>query len=237
MVSETERGVRRHGIACAAEAVKGLRSPSLAPMNAANYKTVRAALDCLPRSGWKVYKGSCAPRLKKAPDTILFKPVFCPTIGERLRTPDTPEEELSDWDKQVLKPVESIPYIVAHELVHYQQKYPKGERTLLAKAIKEGSADFIGELISGRHINTLLHEYGNPKERELWEEFKQEMNGTNLTKWLYNGDQVKDRPADLGYYVGYKITEAYYLRKVDKKQAIRDILEIKEFNQFLAASK
>src|SRR5438309_1137494 len=84
MVSETERGVRRHGIACAAEAVKGLRSQSLAPLNSANDKTVRFALDCLPRSGWKVYKGSCAPRLKKAPDTILFKPVFCPTIGERL---------------------------------------------------------------------------------------------------------------------------------------------------------
>jgi len=85
MVSETERGVRRHAIACAAEAVKGLRSPSLAPMNSANYKTVCVALDCLPRSGWKVYKGSCAPRLKTAPDTILFKPFFCPTIGERLR--------------------------------------------------------------------------------------------------------------------------------------------------------
>lgn len=29
-------------------------------------------------------RGSCAPRLKTAPDTILFKPFFCPTIGERL---------------------------------------------------------------------------------------------------------------------------------------------------------
>ncbi len=48
-----------HRVASAAEAVKGLRSPSLAPMNAANYKTVRAALDCLPRYGWKVHKGSC----------------------------------------------------------------------------------------------------------------------------------------------------------------------------------
>ncbi len=59
MVSETKRHVSRRGVACAAEAVKGLRSPSLAPMNSANYKTVRFALDCLPRYGWKVYKGSC----------------------------------------------------------------------------------------------------------------------------------------------------------------------------------
>ena len=34
--------------ASAAEAVKGLRC---APMNSANYKTVRSALDCLPRCG------------------------------------------------------------------------------------------------------------------------------------------------------------------------------------------
>ena len=37
-------------VASAAEAVKGLR---FAPMNSANYKTVRSALDCLPRYGFK----------------------------------------------------------------------------------------------------------------------------------------------------------------------------------------
>jgi hypothetical protein len=59
MVAETGRAVSHARVACAAEAVKGLRSPSLAAMNSANYKTVRVALDCLPRYGWKVYKGSC----------------------------------------------------------------------------------------------------------------------------------------------------------------------------------
>ena len=84
MGSETEHGLKRHGVACAAEAVKGLRSPSLAPLNAPREKHARRALDCLPRSGWQVYKGSCRSRFKTAPDTILFNPVFCPTIGERL---------------------------------------------------------------------------------------------------------------------------------------------------------
>jgi len=41
--------------ASAAEAVKGLRC---ATMNSANYKTVRSALDCLPRCGLRVNK-SC----------------------------------------------------------------------------------------------------------------------------------------------------------------------------------
>jgi len=51
-------------------------------------------------------------------------------------TPTTPKDELSDWHKQVLKPIDEIPYIVAHELIHYQQKYPKGERTLLSASIR-----------------------------------------------------------------------------------------------------
>ena len=46
-----------------------------------------------------------------------------------------------------------------------------------------------------------------------------------------------DRPADLGYYIGYKIAEAYYKNAADKKQAVKDILEIKDFNEFLKASK
>ena len=193
-------------------------------------------------------------KLKSLYDDAVFPPVYfligCMNSGGTLtdtglligtemygRTPGSPEDELDDWHKQVIKPINLIPHIVAHELIHYQQKYPKGERTLLAEAIKEGSADFIAELISGRHINTHLHTYGNPKERELWEEFKQEMNGKSLTNWLYNSSQVKGKPADLGYYIGYKMCEAYYQNAANKRQAIKDILEIKDFKQFLQASK
>jgi hypothetical protein len=193
-------------------------------------------------------------KLRALYDDAVFPPVYfligCMNSGGTLtdtglligaemygRMPNTSEDELDDWHKQVLKPIDLIPHIVAHELIHYQQKYPKGERTLLFEAIKEGSADFIAELISGSHINTYLHTYGNPKERELWEEFKQEMNGKSLTNWLYNSSHAKDRPADLGYYIGYKICEAYYQNAANKKQAIKDILEIADFNQFLQASK
>jgi hypothetical protein len=150
---------------------------------------------------------------------------------------DTPVEELGRWHRAVLKPIKAIPYIVAHELIHYQQKYRTDSSTLLAKAICEGSADFIGELISGGLINNHLHTYGNPRERDLWAEFKREMDGKDLSKWLFQGDAAKDRPADLGYYIGYKICESYYKQAADKKAAIRAILEIKDFKDFLKASK
>src|SRR5260370_23019901 len=76
MVTETGQESVRRGVACAAEAVKGLRSQSLAPVNSENDKTVRVALDCLPRSGWKVYKGSCAPRFENGTEHYLIQAGF-----------------------------------------------------------------------------------------------------------------------------------------------------------------
>ena len=154
------------------------------------------------------------------------------------RNGDAPTDELSNWLKAVVAPMDRIPYIVAHELIHYQQKYSRsGDTTLLTRAIGEGSADFVAELISGSHINTHLHEYGNPIEKELWLEFQREMNGKDVSNWMYQGDAAKTRPADLGYYMGYKIAESYYKNAPDKKQAVRDILEIKDVDEFFKLSR
>ena len=151
------------------------------------------------------------------------------------RTADMPEDELSDWHKAVLSSVDRIPYIVAHELIHYQQA-PPASRTLLAVSVREGAADFVGELISGGQINPHLHEYGNPREAELWAAFSKEMDGEDLSNWLYQGERAKDAPADLGYYIGYKIAESYYIRAADKKLAVFEILKAKDFKAFLEKS-
>jgi hypothetical protein len=45
------------------------------------------------------------------------------------------------------------------------------------------------------------------------------------------------RPPDLGYFMGYKISESYYKNARDKRQAIKDILEINDFDKFLKQSK
>jgi hypothetical protein len=146
--------------------------------------------------------------------------------------------ELTPWLKAVVGSMDRLPYVVAHELIHYQQKYPRNQNsTLLARAVGEGSADFIAELISGSHINPHLHEYGNPIEKELWIDFQKEMKGSDVSNWLYQGDRAVSRPADLGYYMGYKIAEAYYKNAQDKKQAVRDILEIKDMDDFFIKSK
>ena len=145
--------------------------------------------------------------------------------------------ELSDWHKQVLARMEDLPGIVAHELIHFQQTHRFSSHSLLELSIAEGACDFLGDMISGQMINRHLHLYGNPQEEVLWREFESEMDDKEMSNWLYNGSNAKGRPADLGYYMGYKICEAYYQNARDKKQAIQDILKIQDFHQFLTQSR
>lgn len=161
-------------------------------------------------------------------------------IGVELfsRAPESPTASLTPWQRSVIRSAEVLPGIVAHELVHYQQRFGSGG-TLLAQSIREGSADFVGELLSGITINTHLVEYGIANESALWQEFAAVMHGTDYSNWLYNGGSVTgpdSRPADLGYFIGMRITQAYYARMSDKAQALQDILEIRDFPAFLAAS-
>ncbi|HEU5165281.1 MAG TPA: DUF2268 domain-containing putative Zn-dependent protease [Chitinophagaceae bacterium] len=145
--------------------------------------------------------------------------------------------EMFGEEKNDFKPVLDIGYVdevVAHELVHFQQKYATNN-SLLAQCIREGSADFICELISGSHSNTKIYEYGNAHTKELWNEFITQMNGSDWGNWLYSSKD-KSRPKGLGYWVGYKITKAYYDKAKDKTKAIQEILNIKDFNSFLSNS-
>ena len=137
--------------------------------------------------------------------------------------------------------VQKIKNIVAHEFVHTQQKYSVNKSAikcdLLYNVMQEGFCDFIGELVAGNHINTVAQEYGDKHERQLWTEFKNELCNESSNNWLYNYLTVKEKPADLGYYIGYKIAQEYYKNAVDKKQAVIDIIEMDNPIKFLELSK
>jgi hypothetical protein len=162
-------------------------------------------------------------------------------IGTELfaRAADSPMNVLTPWQQTVVRSIDILPAIVAHELTHYQQRYRTAATTLLGESIREGGADFVSELLTGRTINEHLYAYGAAHEREIWLDFSDEMNGSDHSRWLYNGGTVTattDRPADLGYWVGYRITQAYYQRQTDKRQALRDIFTIRDVTEFLTAS-
>jgi len=130
--------------------------------------------------------------------------------------------------------IDNLDNVISHELIHFQQNYVK-DNTLLAQCIREGAADFLGEMISGSHTNKKTYEYGDVHEKVLWKEFINRKDGTNWYNWLYYSKD-KSRPKDLGYWMGYKICKSYYQQMENKTKAIEDILNIRDFNEFLIKS-
>jgi hypothetical protein len=61
--------------------------------------------------------------------------------------------------------------------------------------------------------------FANPKEKELCLEFNARMLEKNYDGWLYSSSP--SRPYDLGYWMGYKITKAYYDRMEDKQKVMQ----------------
>ena len=156
-------------------------------------------------------------------------------------SPKTSKDELGRWQKLVLTPTSDIPFIVAHEMIHFQQRYTQSDQTLLAACIEEGAANFLGSMCSGgvgefHQLN--VYPYGDVHEKELWERFQKDMDRTDKQSvWLYSESGEGVRPDDLGYYMGHRICESYYKNASDKTQAIYDILNIKDFKSFLAKSR
>lgn len=165
-------------------------------------------------------------------------------IGTELFATDE-ESALDTLEPGVAAVLESLsfadlPYVVVHELVHFQQQEPElAGRSLLGQALYEGVADFVCELVAGglASTNEMTRRFGEEHESEIWEEFRADMGGRDFSRWLSNqGQGTEDWPADIGYYVGYKIAQAYYRRASDPMRAVADMLRIEDPEGFLARS-
>jgi hypothetical protein len=156
---------------------------------------------------------------------------------QKSRTPEAALGELSLWERNNFGTLDGLPGLVAHEQIHYIQK-DGPDLSLLRGAINEGMADFLAELTTGQNPNERLQAYGRTHEKEIWADFTREMAGKDWSNWIANGKQeTADKPADLGYFVGYKICQSYYQEMADKKQAVHDILNINDYPAFLAKSR
>ncbi len=170
--------------------------------------------------------------------TIHFDGVL---IGAEMygMTRDTPIGELGDWHRAVIGAPEDLLTIIVHEMIHFQQlelTRAAPPATLLGLSIYEGAGDFVTELLTGRNINEHVHEWAKPREKELWAEFRDIMHEREYGDWLYGGASVNDRPADLGYFIGYRIVESYYRQADDRQAAVFDILAMMEPERFLQDS-
>jgi hypothetical protein len=153
-----------------------------------------------------------------------------------------PRDELGTWQQANVAGPDSLRFVVAHESIHIQQLRAGSNRgsagTLLEQSLAEGAADFLGELVSGGTINARMYPWALAHEAELWAEFKASMDGTDVSRWLYNGGTgaSSDRPSDLGYFVGYRIAKAFYDRQADARVAVREIIRSTNAKDLLARS-
>jgi hypothetical protein len=156
---------------------------------------------------------------------------------------DTPLDELGAFQRDNVMSPDSLHLIIAHEHVHILQAYAPASifqhpsKTLLEQSLLEGSADFVGWLVTGGNINARLWSWALPREGALWKEFSAEMHGIDVSRWLYNQlSGTTERPGDLGYFIGYRIAESYYARAADKPAALREIIEMADSDAFLTKS-
>jgi len=135
----------------------------------------------------------------------------------------------------------ALPHLATHELVHFNQMvasplaYTRDD-TNLARAIKEGVADLVAEQVSGHHINQAAHRYGRAHEAALWAEFRRDMLTTETGDWFFKQPGDSTRPPDIGYFLGYRIAEAWYRRFSARPDRIAGLLDIGNYQRFLAES-
>ncbi|MDX2191976.1 MAG: DUF2268 domain-containing putative Zn-dependent protease [Gemmatimonadales bacterium] len=153
-----------------------------------------------------------------------------------------PLDGLPAFARANVRSLATLPPLVAHEHAHILQARAGARglsdgHTLLERTLAEGGAEFLAELVSGANTMPAQHAWARPRERAVWEEFQREMRGTDITRWLYNqGTATADRPGDLGYFVGYRIAQAYYRRAADTTQAFRDLVALRDAEGILRAS-
>lgn len=213
-----------------------LRAPEQASAIQSVFKRLTALLPSavLPDTYLLVGRLDTGGTISKA-GLLIGTELFC-------HSPAADVDALTPWQRAAVRPLTHLPRIVAHELTHYQQLHHTRITSIealphvLALTIIEGAAEFVGELLSGSTVNPHLTAYGLAHELELWQEFRAQMHGKDHSRWLYQGKTVDDRPADLGYFIGYRIVRSYYTQARDKTTALQEILSITDYDTFLERS-
>jgi hypothetical protein len=122
-------------------------------------------------------------------------------------------------------PIDHLVLLNVHEYIHTQQK-PQ-VNNLLSIAIREGVAEFVSTLAMNLPPVTPAIAFGKNNADAVRETFETEMfYPNNQPKWFWSNYLNEFGIRDLGYYVGFQISENYYDLADDKKQAIKEMIEL-----------
>ena len=167
-------------------------------------------------------------------------------IGSELSLADetTVIDELPAWRQNFYKeynPRKNIALLCTHEYVHTQQK--ELVENLLSMCLYEGVAEFISCKVTGKKSSSPAIEFGKNNQEKVINQFIADLYiMSNNYNWLWGENRNDLKIRDLGYYIGYEISERYYNSSKDKAKAIKTLIELdyhneKEMEQIVDASK
>lgn len=127
-------------------------------------------------------------------------------------------------------PINDLVLLNIHEYVHTQQN--PALSNILSYTIREGVAEFVSVKAMGVPSAAPAIEYGKANSDEVREKFEQEMfYPANRGKWLWGDVQNDFGVRDLGYYIGYQMSENFYEQAENKKDAIKKLIELDYANE------
>ncbi len=137
------------------------------------------------------------------------------------------KDHIVDYHK--IDPLKYLQSLSIHEYIHTQQNYPV--YNILSWTLYEGIAEFIGTQITEQASPWSAFTYGPENEDFVKEVFESQMfDSGNMDNWLWSANnQFGHR--DLGYYIGYSIAKIHYEKSSNKKQAIKELIELDYENE------
>jgi tetratricopeptide (TPR) repeat protein len=177
----------------------------------------------------------------------IYPPTYFLVDRRRGMASGSIEGQLVTIEKKAADTVDvGIEGTIIHELVHLNQLHVIGslnkylaiyndEKSLLAIAIREGIATYFAHLVTGEG-KTAQRKYINRNEMEIWRRFETDMHGRETKDWVFGRQIYPDQPHDLAYVIGEKIVEYYYTHSLDLEIAVKEILAVTKYREFLEKS-
>ena len=122
-------------------------------------------------------------------------------------------------------PKENLVFLNTHEYVHTQQNTTIGSN-LLAQTVIEGIPEFLAELALEMDSSNPQMSYGKANDEKVKNKYVKEMYSPILYNWFWNSPDSDFGLRDMGYYIGYKISEGFYNQSKDKSLAVKQMIEL-----------
>ncbi len=136
-------------------------------------------------------------------------------------------EEIGKQVARNISPRNKLIPVIIHEQIHKWYKY-SNPKYVYEACLKEGNCDFLAYKITGQIVATDDRwQYFEKIKDSVRTVFKKEYaEKRSAADWL-SIESKKFSYGAAGYYIGFKICEAFYNRSKNKRKALKQIIEMK----------